>query len=343
MSKNEVSVSTNHNYMTIQNNESIEINTDTTGFDLFKGLFFMFLSCLSKSVFSILSKYTLKDKPDLSSFQLLTYRTYFMLWISVSVMLLFGSKVITDDFLKHKDRIVMVIIRSVFAIVSMSLVIYSIKHIHVSEVYSVYYVYPGFVILFSFVLLREKVQLMDGLCLVACFVGAILIVKPEFIFKNETSGNKYQYFGLVLIAALLKAVEDVIIRNSGKEVFYLIYPLMYSVVGVILFPIPMFLFDTSYPSFTIFEVILLFFIAVSSFFYQTFMILGIQNEKAGRVSMVNYLQVAFMYVTDIALFNKSVQYLDLIGTLLIFSFNFTNGLLKTCKRISELNKLKNKI
>jgi drug/metabolite transporter (DMT)-like permease len=351
--KNEVSEknlllenSNNHsNYLTIrETNESVEINADTNGFDLFKGLFYMFLSCLFKSIFSILSKYCLKDKSDLSSFQLLTYRTYFMLWISVSIMLLFDSKIITHELLKFKEKLCFVIIRSVFAIISMSLVVYSIKFIHISDVYSVYYVYPAFVILFSFIFLRERMQLFDGICLVACFLGVILIVKPVYLFGDEDGegldGKNLIYVCLVLIAAFLKAVEDVIVRNSGKEVNYLIFPMMYSICGVLLFPIPMLLMDTKYPSFSFFDVCIVFLIALSSFLYQAFMVLGLQSEKAGRVSMVNYLQVALMYITDITVFNKSVQLLDIIGTVIIFAFNFTNGLMKTLKRINELKRLK---
>ena len=70
------------NYSTVAKSEeaSIQITDKTTAFDLWKGLFYMFLSCVFKSLFSVLSKYTLRDKRDLSSFQLLTYRyLYFSL------------------------------------------------------------------------------------------------------------------------------------------------------------------------------------------------------------------------------------------------------------------------
>jgi drug/metabolite transporter (DMT)-like permease len=70
------------------------------------------------------------------------------------------------------------------------------------------------------------------------------------------------------------------------------------------------------------------------------MALGLQNEKAGRVSMVNYLQVALMYISDITLFGKNLELLDLIGTIVIFGFNFINGLMKTIERLVELRKFK---
>lgn len=321
---------------------SIEINENTTAFDLYKGLIYMFLSCIFKSAFSVLSKYAFKDKKDLSSFQLLTYRTYFMMWISVSVSFALPMNVFSQKFAKL-DKIVPIILRTLFAIISMSLVMYSVKFIHISDVYSVYYIYPAFVILFSILFLREKVGFFDICCLLACFCGAILIVKPDFIFKgNSEAKHNGFFFILVIFAALLKAIEDVIIRNVGKDVNFLIIPFMYSLMGIILFPIPMFLFDTIYPQFSLFDVFIIFLIGLCTFLYMAFMALGFQNESAGRVSMINYFQVALMYISDIALFDKKLHILDLLGTCLIFGFNFTNGVIKAFNRMEELNKIKSK-
>jgi len=355
--QNQKETNESNNYATFNNSNlnqrsyevSIEINENTTTFDLYKGLIYMFFSCIFKSLFSILSKYTLKDKRDLSSFQLLTYRTYFMMWISIVVSFALPINVFSQKFAKL-DKLIPVFFRTIFAIISMSLVIYSIKFMHVSDVYSVYYIYPAFVILFSLFFLKEKVGFFDILCLIACFAGAILIVKPDFIFyntsatptQNTTHTHNSFYFLLVVLAALLKAVEDVIIRNVGKEVNFLIFPYMYSVLGMILFPIPMFLFDSVYPSFSFFDVVVIFLIGLCTFLYMSFMALGFQNESAGRVSMVNYFQVALMYISDLCLFDKKLQLLDLIGTCLIFGFNFTNGLMKALKRMNSLERVRMK-
>ncbi len=332
---------------------SIEINENTTTFDLYKGLIYMFLSCIFKSLFTIFSKFSMKNKKELSSFQLLTYRTYFMMWISIIVCYASPGKIFSEKLAKM-EKIIPIILRTLLAIVSLSLLIYTIKFIHISDVYSVYYIYPGFVILFSMFFLREKIGFFDVCCLIASFIGAILIVKPDFIFDENTviTLNKSKpptvphnscLFTLVIIAALSKSIEDVIIRNIGKDVNFLIFPIIYSLMGIILFPIPMFIFDTNYPSFSIFDVIIIFLVALFSFLYMSFMALGFQNESAGRVSMVNYLQVALMYISDLCMFDKKLQLLDLVGTCLIFGFNFSNGLFKAYKRMNSLEKVKKKI
>ena len=81
---------------------SLIIKHDTSEFDLFKGLIFMSLSCLFKSLFSIFSKMILKEKKDLSSFQMLTFRTYFMFWISILYLIVVGINIFSEEFIKAK-------------------------------------------------------------------------------------------------------------------------------------------------------------------------------------------------------------------------------------------------
>ena len=319
---------------------SVIIKHDTSEFDLFKGLIFMCLSCLFKSLFSILSKLILKQKKDLSSFQMLTFRTYFMFWISIASIIVLRINIFSEDFIKSK-RIFQVCLRTIFALGSMSLVIYSLKFMNISDVYAIYYIYPALVILLSYTFLREKLACFDFICLISCFVGAILIIKPEFIFHQSNQSSKNNIFYMfVFLGALFKSCEDVIVREVKHDVNYMAYPFMYSIIGILLFPIPMILNDTVYPSFNSQEILILFLIGLCTFLYQTFMALGLMNENAGRVSMINYLQVALMYVSDLLIFGKPFQYLDFTGIMLIFGFNFTNGLIKAFSRIKQLDEAK---
>lgn len=142
----------------------------------------------------------------------------------------------------------------------------------------------------------------------------------------------------------MKAVEDIIVRGVGNEVPALLFPFAYSILGLIIFPMQMFLFDKHYLIyFSLRDWILIFIIGILTYLYQFFMALGLQNEGAGRVSMVNYIQIALMYICDLSIFGKPLQVLDLLGTCLIFGFNFTNGIIKVSSRLRELNKKKNLI
>ena len=323
------------------NDNSMDFTDTTNKFDLIKGLIFMLLSCIFKSLFSVFSKYSMSDK-NISSFQLLSFRTYFMFWISIISLFIFQVNIFSEKVVQ-KDKVFPLVIRTIFSIISMSLLIYSVRFMTISDVYSIYYVYPVMIIILGYFFLGEKVGRFDYICLVSCFAGVILIVKPDFLFYSITKKvSQSLFFTFVFFAALLKAFEDLIVRNLGKEVHFFMVPVFYSVIGMLLFPIPMVMFDKVYPVLNLHQIGILFLVGLFTFLYQAFMSLGLQYENAGRVSMVNYLQVALMYGSDLLFFSKPFSGMELAGTLLIFSFNFINGLFKAIKRLENLNNFKKK-
>lgn len=81
--------------------------------------------------------------------------------------------------------------------------------------------------------------------------------------------------------------------------------------------------------------------AISTFLYMTFLALAPRNESAGKISMINYMQLVFMYFSDLFIFDKKIDFFDVLGLALIFGFNFINGILKADKRIKHLNRMKN--
>jgi len=69
----------------------------TSLFDTYKGLLFMFFSCLLRSLFGILCKYALFRNEELTSYHLLFYKVNFMLIIfSILIITIYkrGRKII---------------------------------------------------------------------------------------------------------------------------------------------------------------------------------------------------------------------------------------------------------
>ena len=73
-------------------------------------------------------------------------------------------------------------------------------------------------------------------------------------------------------------------------------------------------------------------IALLVFSYSIFLVIAIQNENVGRVSMINYCQILFMFTFDIFIFKRNTCIFDYIGVGLIFIFNFGNGFFKSYQR-----------
>jgi len=162
----------------------------------------------------------------------------------------------------------------------MSLVVFSLKYMHISDVYSIYYVYPALVILLGFIFLGEKPGIFDYFCLVSCFIGAILIIKPSFIFDadpiHKKNSNGWLFF-IVFCAAFIKSVEDVIVRNVGQHANFMVYPFLYSIIGMLLFPIPMLINDRVYPSLNFMDTFIIFLVGFFTFFISN--VYGIRTAK----------------------------------------------------------------
>lgn len=215
----------NSKYLYSEN--SFLITQDMTKMDLYKGIIFMLLSCIFKTIYTILSKYSMYINDEVYAFEILTYRNYFMMIICIVIIPFMDMSTFTQNFVSPKS-IKALIFRSISSIVSMAALIFCLKHLHGSNVYSVYYIYPEILMILSVIFLGEKINYLDIICLFACIVGAILVIKPEFLFKNNdkvftdmTQEGKLGLYIIIFLSAILKAVEDLVVKNIGKEIHVL--------------------------------------------------------------------------------------------------------------------------
>ena len=70
-------------------------------------------------------------------------------------------------------------------------------------------------------ILNEKVGKFDYICLLACFIGAVCVLRPGMdFFEGKNMFGILTIF--VLLSVLFKASEDIILRYIGKKIHYLI-------------------------------------------------------------------------------------------------------------------------
>lgn len=336
------------------NSNSVYIDKETPTFDLYKGLLFMFCSCAFKSVFSVSSKLLMESDKELTSFFILLAKTYVMIVISVIVTII-TYYVSPSKLTPEKADLAKVILRSVLSVCSISITVFSIATVSMSDVFAIYYCYPCIVLVICVVYFREKAGILDYLCLTTCFLGVLLVIRPTFIndaFFHYEDNHQVKSQGplsylapskgfvltLMIGAAFIKAIEDITIKRIGRGVDPIIFPIIYSFVGIMIYPLPLMYFGLSIKHFvtlSLYSWMLIIVVALMSFSMQYFLAKAIQNESASRVSMVNYIQLVFMLLSDIFIFHKDLHFIDIIGVSLIFFFNFANGLYKLNSRLSK--------
>ena len=310
-------------------------------FDTYKGLLFMFFSCLLKSLFGILCKYALFRNQELTSYHLLFYKVCFMLILFsiFSITIYKKNKKALDTITQiNKQQLIFLIIRSLLSILACSLTTFALKYMSISDVFAIFYLYPGVVVLLSNLILNEKVGKFDYICLLACFIGAVCVLRPGMdFFEGKNMFGILTIF--VLLSVLFKASEDIILRYIGKKIHYLIIPFLYSGVGFFVYLLQIIVFNENKGliiELSFFDWIIIFLIAFLSVSYQCLMALAFGNENAGRASMINYFQILFTFVADIVIFKRKAVFLDYLGILLIFGFNFTNGCIKIYFRSKDI-------
>lgn len=331
---------------TEQTYNSVKIDKDTSTFNLFKGFFFMLISCLCRTGTSVSEKLILENNPELTPYHLNAVTSWYMMVISAIFILLSLSGFFKIDIPKKSSTAWFIILRSLMAIIVETMIVTALKFLPSSNVFSVFYLYPIVVMILTTTILGEKVSLSDIFCLPFCIVGAILVVRPKFIFTNDTLkegsivDEKAYLYLLILIATCAKGTGDFILRKIKNNVHFLMIPIVFSIIGTLLFPIMIKISEVPLPDLVMKQHFGIIINSVLMYGYMSFLAYALQFENASRVVMVNYLQLVFLFFIDLYVFNKPYRNLDLLGVLMIFSFNFGNAMYKTCKRIDEQEKIK---
>lgn len=299
-----------------------------------KGIIFMFCSCLFKTLTDILSLMFLNKNPKISYFQILSFTSIFLLIISISCLLIFKIDILNKNIIK-KQAIFPLFLIPHLGITSLTILVYSSTNMNLSDLNFCFSLFPAFIILFSYLLFRESLNSFDYLSMILCSVSTILMMKPEIIFNvNHTTSNSFSLI-LIIISALFKSFEIILIRSQRDNFHFLVLPLVYSIMGLIIFSLAMFSTTYTYPVLTIYEGVFLFVIGLSTFCYLLFMTLALKNEKAGNVSLINYFQFAMMLIS-VSLINKYYNIDQLIGSFFIICLITINLFVKISERKGKL-------
>ncbi|MDD3185882.1 MAG: DMT family transporter [Anaerostipes sp.] len=85
-----------------------------------------------------------------------------------------------DGFHFKKENLSWFILRSAAGTLGIFCNFYAVDHLVLSDASTLNKLSPFFVIVFSFLLLKERIKIPQAVCLIAAFIGSMFIVKPSF-------------------------------------------------------------------------------------------------------------------------------------------------------------------
>ncbi|MGL4874304.1 MAG: DMT family transporter [Clostridium sp.] len=218
------------------------------------------------------------------------------------------------SFIGHKGTRLKLLIRGLAGTVSICAFYFSLEHLYLSDATMLNQLSPFFTIIFSFILLKEKLTKKQLACLIVAFLGCIFIVRPEFnssiipallgIFAAGAAGLAYTMIRLI----------------GNKEDFFTVILSFSGIATIICFP--SLFFDKS--GLTLFNILIMVGAGLSFMIGQVFLTLSYRYAPASEVSMYSYIGLIIAAFYGFIIFNEIPDIYSIIGYIIIISASFVN-------------------
>ena len=168
----------------------------------YKGIIYIILSAFCFAVMNVFVRLS----GDLPSVQKSFFRNLVAFAFALSIMLK-QHIWITD----RKANLPRLVLRSLFGTIGILCNFYAVDHLVLADASMLNKMSPFFAIIFSFLILGEKVKLTQGLCVTGAFIGSLFIIKPTLV-------NMELLPSLIgLTGGLCSGVAYTLVRSLGER------------------------------------------------------------------------------------------------------------------------------
>ena len=268
-----------------------------------KGIIFIVASAFG---FAMMSAFV-KLAGDLPSFQ----KTFFRNLVSCIIAAIFIIKN-KERFFGKKESQKILILRSIFGTIGIVLNFYAIDKLVLSDANMLNKLSPFFVIIFSALFLKERINIKQSVAIVVAFIGALFIIKPSF--NLEIIPSLIGVIGAVCAAAAYTCLRVL----GGKEKHYTVvfYFSLFSTIVIFPFMIAV------YKSMTIRQLIYLVLAGIFASIGQFGVTLAYKYAPSKEISIFDYSNIIFSAIISLVIFGVLPDYLSVVGYLIIFGASF---------------------
>jgi drug/metabolite transporter (DMT)-like permease len=264
---------------------------------LSSGFILMTLSAFFFALTDIIIKYI---SPVMGTIQIAFVRFFLGVLMLVPVM-----RVIGESLKGNSTRVLL--IRGLTGTMAFLCLLQSIAMIPLSNAMVLFYTFPLFATVFSFVLLREPLTRVEIALTIAGTAGIYILINP--VSHTLTMGH---LFGL--LAGCFAGITVVLVRKlrktNGPFVIYFYFCLIGGMITA-----PFFVARFSFPNLS--QSLLLVLLAVLYFVAQIFMNQGFKYCKASEGSVIMMSEVLFTGIAGVMIFNDFLSLSFWIGAFLI--------------------------
>jgi drug/metabolite transporter (DMT)-like permease len=264
-----------------------------------KGIIFIILSGFG---FAMMSAFV-KMSGDLPSFQKTFFRN--IVSLAVAFILIVNHK---GSFFGKKENQVLLILRSVLGTLGIIFNFYSIDKLVLSDANMLNKLSPFFVIIFSGLFLKEKINSRQALSIIIAFIGALFIIKPSF--NSEVIPAVIGALGGITAAAAYTCVRGLGEKEKPDTIVF--YFSFFS--SLITFPMMVYYYEPM----QLIQLTYLILAGVFASIGQFGITLAYKYAPAKEISIFDYTNIIFSAIISLCLFGILPDYLSIIGYMVIF-------------------------
>lgn len=268
-----------------------------------KGIIFIIASAFG---FAMMSAFV-KLAGDLPSFQ----KTFFRNLVSCIIAAIFIIKN-KESFFGKKESQKILILRSIFGTIGIVLNFYAIDKLVLSDANMLNKLSPFFVIIFSALFLKERINIKQSIAIVIAFLGALFIIKPTF--NLDIIPSLLGVMGAICAAAAYTCLRVL----GGKEKHYTVVFFFSLFSTVVIFPFMI----VVYKSMTMTQFIYLILAGVFASIGQFGVTLAYKYAPSKEISIFDYSNIIFSAIISFIIFGALPDYLSVLGYIIIFSASF---------------------
>ncbi|MFP4844291.1 DMT family transporter [Winogradskyella sp. PE311] len=261
-----------------------------------KAIQYMIISALA---FTFLNVFV-KSLNNFSVYQIVFFRSIGSLFFTIPFLLKNNISILGN-------KKALLITRSVFGLISMTLFFLSLKYIAMGTAVSIRYIAPIFAAFFALIILKEKIKPMQWLFFAIAFSG-VLILKG---FNSEV-----QVEGVIfaVVSSIFAGLVYITIRKIGKEDHPVVVVNYFMVISAVIGGL---LAINNWITPKGEEWLVFLSLGIFGYFAQLYMTKAMQVGETNQVAPLKYLEVIFTIIIGFTWFKEVYTLWSLGGILLI--------------------------
>lgn len=284
-----------------------------------KAILLIITSALSFTIMSTLVKLS----GNLPPFE----KSFFRNIVSLIVAFYLITKNNSSYFGKKENRS-MLLLRSILGTLGIWANFYAIDNLILPNATILNQLSPFFVIIFSYLFLKEKIKLIHIISLLTAFIGVIFIVRPTSGLTETLLASLIGISSAIFAGGAYTCVRYLSTREKSYTIVF-----MFSFISV-LSTIPFMIFDFVLPS--ILDIIYLLLAGVFASIAQFSLTTAYKYAPAKEISIFSYSQIIFTTLIGFLIWTEIPGFLSIIGYLLVIISSLIIFLYNNKKSISKI-------